>query len=86
MKADMALNKCGLSDRLLAGFSIELRSHIARLARTKEQKPRGLLDWGRFYLPHHFRLPPSSMHVWMAERFDAMVLERGMKVNIIGSI
>jgi len=84
MKTEMALNKCGMSDRLLADFSIELRSHIARLARTKEQTPRGLLDWGRYYLAHHFRLPPSAMHVWMAERFDAMVSERGMKLNVIG--
>jgi len=43
-----------------------------------------LLDWGRNYLPEHFRLPPSKMHHWLAERLDAMRHERGARLNIIG--
>ena len=44
----------------------------------------GLLDWGRLYLPEHFRLPCSEMHRWLAEWLDRMVYERGVKINVLG--
>src|SRR4051794_8663803 len=47
-------------------------------------QPLGLVDWGKAYLPNHFRAPPSLMHLWLAEQFDAMTHQRGMKLNIIG--
>lgn len=43
-----------------------------------------LLDWARAMLPDHFRLTPSGMHVWLAVQLDAMRLERGTKLNLIG--
>lgn len=54
---------------------------------VRDQAPAGalgLLDWGRLYLPGHFRLPPSAMHVWLAERLDAMRLARGARLNVLG--
>jgi predicted phage terminase large subunit-like protein len=54
--------------------------------RDRAANARGLslLDWARTYLPDHFRLPPSRMHVWLAERLDEMKHQRGMKVNVLG--
>lgn len=43
-----------------------------------------LLTWGRRYLPGHFTRPASAMHGWLAERLDAMVFERGSKLNVLG--
>jgi predicted phage terminase large subunit-like protein len=43
-----------------------------------------LLAWGRRYLPTHFRLPPTEMHRWFAERRQEMSARRGVKVNLIG--
>jgi predicted phage terminase large subunit-like protein len=46
--------------------------------------PLDLLSWGRRYLPHYFKSPPSKMHRWMAERFEAAERERGARLNIVG--
>jgi predicted phage terminase large subunit-like protein len=43
-----------------------------------------LLDWGRHYLPEHFRQPPSRMHLWLSEQLDVMHRRRGTKINVIG--
>jgi predicted phage terminase large subunit-like protein len=43
-----------------------------------------LLAWGRTYLPDHFCRPPSNMHRWLAEQFDAMQTARGVKINVLG--
>src|SRR5688572_17990672 len=44
----------------------------------------GLLDWGRRFLPHYFRSPPSAMHRLLDARFAAARLERGLKLNVVG--
>ncbi len=31
-----------------------------------------LLAWSQYFLPDHFRLPPSQMHCWLASQLDAM--------------
>ena len=49
-----------------------------------EQCASNLLDWGRKYLPDHFRLPPSNMHRWLAEQLDAAHRARGTKINVLG--
>jgi predicted phage terminase large subunit-like protein len=43
-----------------------------------------LLAWGQKYLPDHFRRPPSNMHRWLAEQFDAAQTVRGTKLNVLG--
>lgn len=43
-----------------------------------------LLRWARRYLPAHFRLEPSGMHLWLESQLDAMPACRGSKVNVIG--
>ena len=60
-----------------------LHGQARRLARRR-QGDLDLLAWGRKYLPDHCRRPPSTMHRWMAEQFDAAWTARGMKVNVLG--
>jgi hypothetical protein len=49
-----------------------------------------LLVWSRMFLAEHFRLPPSQMHRWLAERFDEArrtpgnVALPGKKLNVVG--
>jgi predicted phage terminase large subunit-like protein len=43
-----------------------------------------LLSWSRTFLPDHFRLPASQMHRWLAEQLDAMLRNRGAKLNVTG--
>ena len=53
-------------------------------ARSAGLRKRGLLDWARYYLSDHFRLPPSRMHRWLAAKLDAMRRRRGSKLNVVG--
>jgi predicted phage terminase large subunit-like protein len=46
--------------------------------------PPTLLDWGRWYLAHHFTKPSSLMHTWLATQLDRTRTERGLKINLIG--
>lgn len=45
--------------------------------------PLDVLAWSQRFLPAYFRLPPSKMHRWLAERLDRMSHERGAKVNLL---
>ena len=51
--------------------------------RCEQGKTLGLVDWGRKFLSHHFQQPPSRMHRWLAERFDAVFPNRGIKMNVL---
>ena len=42
------------------------------------------LEWGRRYLPMHFRRAPSKMHLWLGEQLDTLCDQRGSKINVIG--
>jgi hypothetical protein len=53
---------------------------LASSARPTE----GLLDWGKRFLPEHFKDKPSGMHRWMADELDRMRTERAGKVNVLG--
>ncbi|MCI0492746.1 MAG: hypothetical protein L0Z07_07400 [Planctomycetes bacterium] len=46
--------------------------------------PRQTLAWGRRYLPAHFSQPPSAMHEWLGGQLDALHVDRGRKLNLIG--
>jgi predicted phage terminase large subunit-like protein len=68
--------------RLLTGFYRRARRHVRN--RRGQTLGEPMLDWARGVLAEHFRLAPSAMHVWLAERLDAMRAERGTKLNLIG--
>jgi predicted phage terminase large subunit-like protein len=72
--------------RLIAMFrDAVVRGHTA--ARRLRQRGDGRLDllaWGRRYLPEHFNRPPSTLHRWLAGQLDAMTLQRGTKLNVLG--
>lgn len=70
-------------DELHACMSRGFTGHAGR-GHAPAGEALGLLEWGRLYLPGHFRLPPSAMHVWLAERLDAMRQSRGARLNVIG--
>jgi predicted phage terminase large subunit-like protein len=67
---------------LRSTYGVDLVKKIA-LAR---HPPRGLktLQWGRLYLPNHFRSRPSQMHEWLGERLDQLHKQRGSRINVIG--
>ena len=44
---------------------------------------RGLLDWARCFLPHHFALPPSRMHEVVARYLERAVEHRGLRLNVL---
>lgn len=68
---------------LVGMFGSELASRHARACRQVEERPMGLLEWGRRYLPEHFARPPSRMHRWLARRLDATRTRRGEKINVL---
>ncbi len=49
----------------------------------REQIPLDLLGWAREVLPDHFTLPPSRMHIALAETLDQLPTTGGSKTNII---
>ncbi len=42
------------------------------------------LEWGRRYLPGHFRKSPSRMHEWLGDQLNTLHLRRGTKLNVLG--
>ncbi len=74
----------GVSARWLRFFHEELAwQHGQQRRRQRGEQAETLLDWARRYLPHHFRLPPSSMHRWLAFQLDRMRHQRGTKLNVL---
>jgi predicted phage terminase large subunit-like protein len=67
-----------------ADAALRLKADFARRIHSTQSTCDSLLDWGRRYLAAHFRRQPSGMHVWLGERLDAMTVERGAKLNVIG--
>ena len=70
-------------DFVLLTVAHHLRRHLAATAGGAPVR-RGLLDWGRHFLPAHFSLPPSGMHRWLEQQIERCRQERGRKVNAIG--
>ena len=72
-------------DGLIAGCFVGFRSRrqLDRI-RSGDLAPNDVLEWGRTFLPEHFRLPPSRMHRWMAKRLEEMRTQRGIKLNVLG--
>jgi predicted phage terminase large subunit-like protein len=44
--------------------------------RIAKLKNADLLTWSRHFLPHHFTLPPSRMHVWLASHLDSISIHQ----------
>jgi len=85
MTARQKHDRCGLNEGRFETFRTHLTTSIERLGGDdRATNAAGLLAWGRALLPDHFRLPPSGMHRWMAERLDAMHAKRGQKINVVG--
>jgi predicted phage terminase large subunit-like protein len=63
---------------------IGLRLWKAIVLSRRQIKPMKTLEWGRLYLPDHFRRRPSQMHEWLGEQLDDMHLRRGTRINVIG--
>jgi len=60
-----------------------LRRELARRC-TAPAAATTLLPWARKYLPEHFRLPPSGMHLWLDGQLSRMRSRRGEKLNVLG--
>ena len=59
------------------------RTHQKRLQRDTNAVPQGLITWGKRLMPEHFQMPPSRMHLWLAEQFDTLFPKRGVKLNVL---
>jgi predicted phage terminase large subunit-like protein len=77
-------NRAGIPPLAWGELALHLKACVARRVRCEALDHPSLLDWGRRYLPHYYQQPPSGMHRWLAERFDAITTERGTKLNVIG--
>jgi len=90
MKNEVLLPDCGLAPASVGAMLKMLHDELARrhgrVRRLERENNvgRGLLAWGRKYLPDHFAQPPSAMHRWLAAQLDAMRRVRGAKLNVLG--
>ncbi len=84
MKLGSGWTDCGLPAATWIDWSLRLKADLARRMRSGGSRGGSLLDWGRRDLSAHFRRAPSGMHQWLAEQLDAMTVERGAKLNVIG--
>ena len=51
---------------------------------SKAVEPLPLLEWGRRFLPHYFRRPPSDLHRQLEQWWWEAERRRGQKLNVIG--
>jgi len=59
------------------------RTHQKQLEHDTNDIPQNLIDWGKHFLPEHFQMPPSRMHLWLAEQFDTLFPKRSIKLNVL---
>ncbi len=84
MSTTSGWDACGLTPDCWADLALRLKADLARRMRVQQRGADTLLDWGRRYLPRHFIRRPSGMHRWLGEQLDAMTIERGARLNVIG--
>lgn len=70
--------------RLQHALSSIMVTSQARSEIALENRPQTTLAWGRAYLPAHFAKPASRMHEWLGAELDAMRVNRGARVNLLG--
>jgi predicted phage terminase large subunit-like protein len=79
-----------MSPRAALEISEELRRRLGQSITLRDaasgRRPcdRGLLAWGQYYLPEHFSLPPSKMHLWLEEELSRFEHQRGCQINVAG--
>jgi predicted phage terminase large subunit-like protein len=83
MKLRAGWDDCGLLPSAWADLAMRLKADVARRCQ-RNRSSRSLLQWGRRYLPRHFRRLPSGMHLWLGKQLDAITSRRGTKLNVIG--
>lgn len=77
-------------DYIYQRLILKLRDKLISAHRLNRQRSRmsvqrvSLLEWGRRYLPEHFALPPSAMHLWLGKTLDWMTARTGQKLNVLG--
>src|SRR5689334_17787868 len=72
----------GAPDPRVSGWLQRLARDLRRRAGVNSSL--SLIEWGRLYLPKHFKLSPSAMHVWLDDQLSAAIDRRGLKLNVIG--
>ncbi|MHC4398612.1 MAG: phage terminase large subunit family protein [Planctomycetota bacterium] len=84
------LTTCGLDLdtfirlRIVFRDALALQHGEARRLQAGRLSGPPLLQWGRKYLLDYFTRPASAMHGWLGEKLDAMGLQRGLKLNVLG--
>jgi predicted phage terminase large subunit-like protein len=77
-----------LASKPLVQFAARVVDMIRRRANfadeARELAQLDLLGWGRRFLPHHFELPPSALHRWLAAELDRARRQRGLRLNALG--
>ncbi|MDX1961830.1 MAG: hypothetical protein SFX18_01675 [Pirellulales bacterium] len=73
--------------RLLGQIQSEWQERLivgkrSRGTRRRRQREANLLNWGRYYLPEHFRRTPSHLHTWLAEWLD-QPRNNGWRLNVL---
>ena len=63
------------------------RRHFAQRHGEARRRTRAmsdsLLEWGRRYLPDHFKAPPSKLHAFLSKRLATFHRCRGTRLNIL---
>jgi predicted phage terminase large subunit-like protein len=81
---------CELPRPVVARMARELARRVGRRNRELQSAPEALapgerfLRWAREFLPQHFRLPPSKMHLWLAAELERCETSRGGRLNVVG--
>ena len=71
-------------DNILRYFFFDLvEKHRENRRQTRRLAVERLLDWAKYFLPHHFCIEPSKMHHWLSDRLDEARIQRGMKLNLL---
>ncbi len=69
---------------ILRYFFFDLvEKHRENRRQTQHLAVQNLLDWARYFLPHHFSHTPSKMHRWLSEQLEEAKTNRGRKINLL---
>ena len=72
-----------LSHPLFRHFTALFAKRHGETRRRARAGSDSLLEWGRGYLPDHFKAPPSKLHVYLSKRLTDFHRRRGTRLNIL---